>query len=86
LEAGHKYVRVGGVWKKGDEVIGGNKSMGQRVAEELEAKVRAEVVDFDWSNDDTYEAAVAGVHTVFCTIPHIMDQLGRCLSRIPSHM
>lgn len=72
LEAGHKYVRVGGVWKKGDGAIGGYMSMGQRIAEELEAK-GAEVVDFDWSNEDTHEAAVVGVHTVFCTIPHTMD-------------
>ena len=68
LELGHKSVRVG-VWK-GDREIGGDKSLGQMVAEKLEAK-GAQVVDFDWYNEDDYEAAVAGVQTVFCTFPHI---------------
>lgn len=68
LEAGHKSVRVG-IWK-GDREIGGDKSMGQKVAEELEAK-GAEVVDFDWSNENHYADAVAEVHTVFCSLPHM---------------
>jgi hypothetical protein len=65
LEAGHKSVRVGIL--KGDRLIGRDQSLGQKV---LEAK-GAQVVDFDWSNEDDYEMALEGVNTVFCTLPHI---------------
>jgi NAD(P)H dehydrogenase (quinone) len=68
LEAGHKSVRVG-IWK-GDRLIGGDQSLGQKVADLLEAK-GAKVVDFDWSNEDDYEMALEGVNTVFCTLPHM---------------
>jgi NAD(P)-dependent dehydrogenase (short-subunit alcohol dehydrogenase family) len=68
LEAGHRSVRVG-IWKS-DREIGGDKSMGQKVAEELAAR-GADVVDFDWSDEDDFASAVAGVRTVFCTMPHM---------------
>jgi uncharacterized protein YbjT (DUF2867 family) len=68
LQAGHKSVRVG-IWKS-DREIGGDKSMGQKVAEELAAR-GANVVDFDWSDEDDFAAAVAGVRTVFCSMPHM---------------
>jgi NAD(P)H dehydrogenase (quinone) len=68
LEAGHKSVRVG-IWK-GDRLIGGDDSLGQSVADILEAK-GAKVVDFDWSNEEDYEMALEGVNTVFCTLPHM---------------
>jgi NAD(P)H dehydrogenase (quinone) len=68
LEAGHNSVRVG-IWK-GDRLIGGDESLGQKVADLLEAK-GAQVVDFDWANEDDYEMALEGVNTVFCTLPHM---------------
>jgi uncharacterized protein YbjT (DUF2867 family) len=68
LEAGHKNVRVG-IWK-GDRLIGGDNSLGQKVADLLESK-GAEVVDFDWSNEDDYGKALEGVKTVFCSLPHM---------------
>jgi|UniRef100_A0A8J9SAC1 NAD(P)H dehydrogenase (quinone) len=69
LEAGHKSVRVG-IWY-GDRQIGGDdKSFAQKCAETLEAK-GAEVVDFDWGNEASFENALSGAKTVFCTIPHM---------------
>jgi uncharacterized protein YbjT (DUF2867 family) len=67
LEAGHKSVRVG-IWK-GDREIG-DKSLSAKVSEELRAK-GADVVDFDWANEECYANAVEGVKTVFCTLPHM---------------
>ena len=53
LEAGHKDVRVG-IWK-GDRQEGMNtpqdSSFGQKCADALAAK-GAEVIDFDWTNED----------------------------------
>lgn len=48
LEAGHKDVRVG-VWKGDRDFM--DKSFGQQCAESLAAK-GAEVIDFDWNNED----------------------------------
>jgi hypothetical protein len=48
LEAGHKDVRVG-MWK-GDR-DGQDRNFGQLCADELAAK-GAEVIDFDWTNED----------------------------------
>jgi len=67
LEAGHEDVRVG-IWK-GDRTVG-DKSLGQKAADELAAK-GATVVDFDWSNPAQFPEALAGVKSVFCTIPHM---------------
>jgi len=67
LEAGHKDVRVG-IWK-GDRDIG-DKSLGQKAAEELQAK-GATVVDFDWANTDNIDEVLQDVKSVFCTIPHM---------------
>jgi hypothetical protein len=61
LEAGHTSPRVG-IWK-GDRVIGGDHSLGQKVADLLEAK-GTHVVDFDWTNDDDYD-------TVLYVLPHM---------------
>lgn len=69
LEAGHKDVRVG-IWK-GDRQ-GMDRSFGQNVADVLEEK-GAEVIEFDWANDSDYEKALAGVKTVFCTLPHFKN-------------
>jgi uncharacterized protein YbjT (DUF2867 family) len=69
LEAGHKSVRVG-IWR-GDRQIGGEEQgLADRVTDLLESK-GATVVDFDWSDVTGFQAAVAGVKTVFCTIPHM---------------
>jgi hypothetical protein len=85
LEAGHKAVSVG-VWK-GERKLGPgaeNDCFASNIANILAAK-GAEVVDFDWTDETTYENALKNVQTVFCTIPH-MDQwasvfpafLGKC--------
>jgi len=67
LEAGHKDVRVG-IWK-GDRQ-GFDNNIGEDCAKILEDK-GAEVIEFDWANDEDYNLALENVKTVFCTIPHI---------------
>jgi hypothetical protein len=73
LEAGHKDVRVG-IWRgdRQEETSGvsDNTSFADNVAKVL-AEKGAEVVDFDWSNEDGYKEVLAGVKTVFCTIPYM---------------
>jgi uncharacterized protein YbjT (DUF2867 family) len=69
LEAGYKDVRVG-IWK-GDRQGGeDDPDFASRCTYELQNR-GAEVIDFDWANDDDYNKAVKGVKTVFCTIPHM---------------
>jgi nucleoside-diphosphate-sugar epimerase len=68
LEAGHKSVRVG-VWY-GDRQIGDDETLAEKVTKKLQEK-GAEVVAFDWSDDKSHAAALAGVKTVFATIPHM---------------
>ena len=73
LEAGHTSVSVG-IWS-GERKLGpgaGLKGFADNIASILEAK-GAEVIDFDWNDESSYEGALKGVKTVFCTIPH-MDQ------------
>lgn len=73
LEAGHKSVRVG-VWK-GDRGLGpgaNEKSFDVRIREVFESK-GAQVIDFDWTDETSFDAALEGVTTVFCTIPHMDD-------------
>jgi NAD(P)H dehydrogenase (quinone) len=67
LEAGVKDVRVG-IWR-GDRAVG-DKSLGEKCSDDLKAK-GAEVVEFDWSDPSCFRAALAGVKTIFCTIPHM---------------
>ena len=67
LEAGIENVRVG-IWR-GDRDVG-DKSLGQKAADELTAK-GATVVNFDWSNPDGFQEALSGVTSIFCTIPHM---------------
>jgi uncharacterized protein YbjT (DUF2867 family) len=67
LEAGHKDVRVG-IWK-GDR-FDAERGFGQQCAENLEQK-GAQVIEFDWKNPDDFDAALNGVKTVFCTVPHV---------------
>ena len=67
LEAGIEDVRVG-IWR-GDRDVG-DKSLGQKAADELTAR-GATVVDFDWSNPDSFPEALTEVNSVFCTIPHM---------------
>jgi uncharacterized protein YbjT (DUF2867 family) len=68
LEAGHQGVKVG-IWK-GDRVVGGDKSLGEKTEEALKAK-GAECVPFNWADESTYAEALSGVKTVFCTIPRM---------------
>lgn len=71
LEAGHKNVRVG-IWM-GDRQVGigaGQKSYGDHIADILTEK-GAEVISFDWSDETSYGAALNGVKSVFCTLPHM---------------
>lgn len=73
LETGYKKVRVG-VWQ-GDRVVGAgadDSNFGEKCAQRLISK-GADVIDFDWKDESTYATALAGVKTVFCTIPH-MDE------------
>ena len=71
LEAGHKDVRVG-VWK-GDRQVGPDgDDFVSGVAKVLEDK-GAEIVEFDWENEDGYADALHGVKTIFCSIPRIKD-------------
>ncbi|KAI2513850.1 NmrA-like family [Fragilaria crotonensis] len=42
------------------------------VAEEL-GKEGAEIADFRWDNDATYEKALQGVKSVFCTAPYVAN-------------
>jgi uncharacterized protein YbjT (DUF2867 family) len=67
LQAGHRDVRVG-MWK-GDR-FDAERGFGQQCAENLQAK-GATIVDFDWKDPNDFEAALTGVKTVFCTIPHV---------------
>lgn len=68
LEAGHKDVRVG-VWK-GDRSLDIDKNFGDQCADQLAAK-GAEIIEFDWNDKSQYAAALKGVKTVFCSLPHI---------------
>jgi uncharacterized protein YbjT (DUF2867 family) len=58
LNAGFPKVRVGAM--HADELCDLNK-------------LGAEVADFMWGKDETYEKALNGVKTVFCTPPHAKD-------------
>jgi uncharacterized protein YbjT (DUF2867 family) len=72
LEAGHTDVRVG-IWRgdRQEETSGAtDRSFADNIARILQDK-GAEVVDFDWTDEDGYKEALAGVKTVFCTIPHM---------------
>lgn len=73
LEAGHMDVRVG-VWRGAREAetsgISNGNSFANNVAKALEEK-GAEVVNFDWSNEEGHAEILAGVKTVFCTIPYM---------------
>lgn len=68
LGAGYDHVRVG-VWK-GPRQLGVPEEVGQRVALELEGR-GATVLKFDWTDPDQYQMALAGVNTVFCTLPYM---------------
>mmetsp|Transcript_15351 Transcript_15351/g.25593 ORF Transcript_15351/g.25593 Transcript_15351/m.25593 type:complete len:349 (+) Transcript_15351:80-1126(+) len=72
LDAGYKHVRVG-IWK-GKRQIGVDNSIGQKVLDVLEEK-GATVIAYDWTNEEDYQMALAGVNTVFCTIPHMHASL-----------
>jgi len=65
--ADKKSVRVG-VWK-GEREFQVDASVGQYVAEELEGK-GATVITFDWMDEEGYTMALAGVKTVFFTLPY----------------
>jgi len=67
LEAGHTDVRAG-VWM--GEREDADISFGKSVADVLETK-GAQIVEFDWNDKSCYSSALAGVKTVFCTIPHM---------------
>lgn len=75
LEAGHKQVRVG-IWR-GDRQIGpGGTAPGDEhvfannIAKVLEEK-GAEIVDFNWADQASYDEVLSGVKSVFCTLPHM---------------
>jgi uncharacterized protein YbjT (DUF2867 family) len=75
LEAGHKDVRVG-IWRgmaatnhdEDEENV--ESAFANRIAKILEEK-GAEIVEFDWAKIDKYDAALNGVKSVFCTLPHM---------------
>jgi len=67
LEAGHKDVRVGIF--EGDRQ-GMSDGFGKSIAEILEQK-GAEVIEFNWAQEENYSVALDDVKTVFCTLPHI---------------
>ena len=67
LDAGYKSIRVG-VWK-GPRQDGVDESVGDCVRAELEEK-NATVIHYDWTDEKSYTMALAGVNSVFCTIPH----------------
>lgn len=77
LEAGHQDVRVG-IWKglattdhdENEENV--QEAFANQIAAVLEAK-GAEIVEFDWSDIDSYGLALEGVKSVFCTIPHMKE-------------
>jgi len=73
LEAGHKDVRVG-VWK-GDR-DNADSTFGQQCADALAAK-GAEVIDFDWTNEEgTYSFVMCVCFTVFLSISlHLLTSL-----------
>lgn len=73
LEAGHKNVKVG-IWM-GERELGpgagdSSNSFAQNIARILESK-GATVINFDWSDESGYGAALTGVKSVFCTLPHM---------------
>lgn len=70
LDAGYEHVRVG-VWK-GPREPGVSQDVGQLVSLELERK-GATVIKFDWTDEEAYTMALAGVKSVFCTIPHMEE-------------
>lgn len=72
LEAGHRSVRVG-IWM-GDKTKPGSrdKTFDGRIMAVLESK-GAQVVSFDWTDESSFESALQGAKTVFCTIPHMDD-------------
>lgn len=70
LERGHKTVRVG-VWK-GERSLAVDESVGKYAADKLEEK-GATVIAFDWTDPEQYAMALAGVKTVFFTLPHYQE-------------
>jgi uncharacterized protein YbjT (DUF2867 family) len=73
LEAGYRKVRVG-IWKGERETGPGadDDDFTGKIMFMLREK-GAEVIDFDWKDQSTYQTALHGCKTVFCTIPHVDD-------------
>jgi len=63
LQAGYPKVRLGVHLHSESEAT---------AAEEFN-KQGAELADFSWDREDTFEKALQGVHTVFCSTPHTED-------------
>jgi NAD(P)H dehydrogenase (quinone) len=66
-----KNVRVG-IWK-GDRQTGpgaSDRSFADEISDLFTGK-GAEIIDFDWSDSTGFDAALNGVKTVFCTLPHM---------------
>jgi uncharacterized protein YbjT (DUF2867 family) len=68
LEAGHKDVRVG-IWF-GDRQGQDDSDFANRIADKIKSK-GGEVIDFNWADPKCFDAALNGVKSVLCTIPHI---------------
>ena len=72
FEAGYTDIRVG-IFKgnrAGVDTGEHGDSFAEKCAEEL-IKRKIEVITFDWSKPDEYDAALRDVKTVFCSLPHI---------------
>ena len=70
LAAGHKSIRVG-VYKgpRDPPQLEMDRAIGDRVMKEFEDK-GVTTITFDITNQENYVMALAGVKTVFCTMPH----------------
>jgi NAD(P)H dehydrogenase (quinone) len=66
LLAGHPMVRFGCHYH------GEKSEANEKLIAELN-KLGGEVADFQWSNEATFEKALAGVKTVFCTAPYVKE-------------
>jgi len=63
---GHKDIRVG-VWK-GPRQDGVSQDIGPEVLDEFEA-LGLTVINFDWTKESFWTMSLAGIKTVFCTLP-----------------
>jgi uncharacterized protein YbjT (DUF2867 family) len=81
-----------GVYKGEREVGNGSEAAGNddfvdNICKILQEK-GAEVIEFDWTNAESQEAALQGVKTIFCTLPHMeasIDTFTHFLKRCKEH-